>query len=283
MAPIVTFALLAASFLGAMSAPISQDAKMDAAALHTKYSGFGTVGTEQFHRGACGDIEYSLNDAVVAINAAQFGTSKHKSSACGKYVKVNRADSDSTHYIYKVVDVCKNCEENSLLFSERALRLFSNQDRLPIDWELIDDAEEDKDGKDHISKPDWKPEPKPESEPESKPESKLSGHHTRRTYRGRGTWFSDTRGSCGVDFSQDEMIVALNEAQQGEQRGPDSQCFKKIRVSVKGDPSNSVVVRVVDTCPHRYCSYGQLDLSQAAFEKFAPMSKGVLDLEWSFV
>ncbi|KAH7050945.1 RlpA-like double-psi beta-barrel-protein domain-containing protein-containing protein, partial [Linnemannia elongata] len=89
-------------------------------------------------------------------------------------------------------------------------------------------------------------------------------------------------GSCGVDFSQDEMIVALNEAQQGEQRGPDSQCFKKIRVSVKGDPLNSVVVRVVDTCPHRYCSYGQLDLSQAAFKKFAPMSKGVLDLEWSF-
>ncbi|KAK3837511.1 MAG: RlpA-like double-psi beta-barrel-protein domain-containing protein-containing protein, partial [Linnemannia gamsii] len=100
---------------------------------------------------------------------------------------------------------------------------------------------------------------------------------------GRGTWFSDTRGSCGVDFSQDEMIVALNEAQQGVQYGPNSKCFQKIRVSVKGEPSKSVVVRVVDTCPHRYCSYGQLDLSQAAFKKFAPMSKGVLDLEWSFV
>ncbi|KAF8947364.1 hypothetical protein BGZ47_009437 [Haplosporangium gracile] len=33
------------------------------------------------------------------------------------------------------------------------------------------------------------------------------------------------------------MIVALNEAQQGEQCGSGSQCFKKIRVSVKSDPS----------------------------------------------
>jgi hypothetical protein len=253
MVRIATFALLAASLLGALSAPVSHDTKMKIAALNIKYPGFGAISTDQFHRGACRDIEYSSSDAVVAINAAQFGSSKHGSSVCGKYVKVNRADSDSAHYIYKVVDVCKDCEVNSLLFSERALRQFSNQDRLHIDWELIEDVEEDGDDNNNTSKPKYKP--------DSKPELKPYGHHTGRTYRGCGTWFSDTRGSCGVDFSQDEMIVALNEAQQGEQRGPDSQCFKKIRVSVKSDPSNSVVVRIVDTCPHRYCSYGQLDLS----------------------
>ena len=238
MTPIVTFALLAASLSGAMSAPVSHDTKVDVAALHTKHSGFGTIGTEQFHHDACGDIEYSSSDAVVAINAAQFGSFKHKSFTCGKYVKVNRTDSESTHYMYKVVDVCKNCEETSLLFSERALRQFSNQDRLPIDWGLVDDAKEDEYDNDHTSKPDWKS--------ESKPEFKPTGHHIGCTYRGRGTWFSDTRGSCGVDFSQDEMIVTLNEAQQGEQCGSDSQCFKKIRVSVKSDPSNNVVVRIVD-------------------------------------
>ncbi|KAG9070184.1 hypothetical protein KI688_009516 [Linnemannia hyalina] len=234
-----------------MSAPVSHDAKVDITALHTKYTGLGTIGTEQFHHGACGDIEYTSSHAVVAISAARFENSKHKSSTCSKYVKVNRADSESTHYKYKVVDIC---EENSLLFSEE---------------------EEDDNG--YTSKPEWKP----ESEPESKPESKPTGHHTERTYRGRGTWFSGTKGSCEVDFSQDEVIIALNEAERGEQRGPNYQCFKKIRVSVKGDPSNSVVVRV-DTCPHHYCSYGQLDLSQVAFGSFAPMPQGVF-LECSFV
>ncbi|KAF9111436.1 hypothetical protein BGX27_004950 [Mortierella sp. AM989] len=78
------------------------------------------------------------------------------------------------------------------------------------------------------------------------------------------------------------MIVALNEAQMGRGWGKRSKCGAKIRVSVKGS-SGSVIVGVVDICPDRYCSYGQLDLSQAAFKKFAPKSKGVLDLKWSFV
>ncbi|KAF9145006.1 hypothetical protein BGX30_010665 [Mortierella sp. GBA39] len=216
MAPIVTFALLAASLLGVMSAPVSHDAKVDVVSLHTRYAGIGTIGTGPFHDGTCGDIEYSSSHAVIAISAAPFGNSKHKSSTSGKYVKANRGDSESTHYMYKVVDIC---EENSLLFSDKAWRQFSNQD----------------------------------------------------AYR-----------SCEVDFFQDEAVIVLNEAQRGEQRCPDYQCFKKIRVSVKGDPSNSVVVRVVDTCPRHYCSYGQLDLSQVAFGKFAPMPQGVF-LEYSFV
>ncbi|KAF9134920.1 hypothetical protein BGW39_005407 [Mortierella sp. 14UC] len=265
MAPIVRFALMVASLLGAMSAQASYESKVEVAALNTKYSGLGLIGTDQLHRGACHNIEYSSNDAVVAINAAQFGSSKHGSSACCKYVKVGCTDSDSKHYIYKVVDICKDCEENSLLFSERALREFSNQDQKEVEGEENDNDDDDDD---HTSKPESKPE---------------SSHHLGRTYRGRGTWFSDTRGSCGVDFSQDEMIITLNEAQQGERRGPNSKCFQKICISVKGEPSKSIVVRVIDTCPHRYCSYGQLSLSLSALKKFAPMSKGVLDLEWFFV
>jgi len=79
------------------------------------------------------------------------------------------------------------------------------------------------------------------------------------------------------------MIVALNQAQMGAMWDRRSKCGSWIRVSVRGRPSRCVNVRVVDTCPHRYCSYGQLDLSQAAFKKFAPMSNGILDLVWSFV
>ncbi|KAG0201961.1 hypothetical protein BGX28_005346 [Mortierella sp. GBA30] len=113
--------------------------------------------------------------------------------------------------------------------------------------------------------------------PKKKDNKKPSGR-----YNGRGTWFSDTRGSCNVKFSQNDMIAALNQEQMGALSGRGSQCGKMIRVSAKGS-NKSVVLRIVDTCPKKYCKFGALDISRAAFQKFAPMSKGVLDLTWSFV
>ncbi|KAG0003516.1 hypothetical protein BGZ79_000718 [Entomortierella chlamydospora] len=62
-------------------------------------------------------------------------------------------------------------------------------------------------------------------------------------------------------LSRNDMIVALNQAQRDRIR---------------------FIVKIVDTCPHRFCSHGQLDSSQAAFKKFAPMFKGILDLELNF-
>ncbi|KAG0023162.1 hypothetical protein BGZ80_010222 [Entomortierella chlamydospora] len=56
---------------------------------------------------------------------------------------------------------------------------------------------------------------------------------------------------------------------------------RRIRVKVRGS-SRRFIVKIVDTCPHRFCSHGQLDSSQAAFKKFAPMFKGILDLELNF-
>ncbi|KAF9583512.1 hypothetical protein BGW38_009293 [Lunasporangiospora selenospora] len=113
----------------------------------------------------------------------------------------------------------------------------------------------------------------------SKRAVKLKG----KVFRGRGTWFSDTMGSCGRRFSQSDMIVALNQAQMGKMYGKGSKCGRKIRVTAKENPNRSVIVTIVDTCPNRYCRHGQLDLSRAAFKKFAPMKKGILSLQWAFV
>ncbi|KFH66512.1 hypothetical protein MVEG_07037 [Podila verticillata NRRL 6337] len=99
-------------------------------------------------------------------------------------------------------------------------------------------------------------------------------------YRGRGTWFSDDSGSCEIDFDQSDMIVAMNEDQMGALSGSGSKCGQKVRVSYKG---KSQVLTIVDTCPSQYCDKGDLDLSQAAFKKFADMDVGELELEWSFV
>ncbi|KAF9295630.1 hypothetical protein BGZ74_010714 [Mortierella antarctica] len=100
------------------------------------------------------------------------------------------------------------------------------------------------------------------------------------TYKGRGTWFSDTTGSCDIKFNQSDMIVALNQDQMGEINGSGSKCGQKVRVSYGG---KSQVLTIVDTCPFKYCNSGDLDLSQAAFKNFADMSVGQIQLEWSFV
>ncbi|GJJ73456.1 hypothetical protein EMPS_05814 [Entomortierella parvispora] len=294
---IYSLAILAASLLGAMAAPISHGSSIAVTDKH--YSGVGTLYDDRSIRGACDNIHYSLDQPFVAVSADKFGGLKGNKNVCGQYVKANRADNPNKTYEFKIVDVCEDCDDDSLDFSESALRTFTNKDSLDIEWELVgdkedqeeneEDEEEDKPvskshGKDKKKELDEEDEEKDdEDDKDDKDDDKEDKHrHSDSVYHGRGTWFSDTHGSCGEDFSQDDMIVALNEAQMGQQSGSGSKCGQKIRVSAKGS-SASVVVRVVDTCPSRYCSHGQLDLSRKAFQKFASLSKGVLELEWSFV
>ncbi|KAH7059312.1 RlpA-like double-psi beta-barrel-protein domain-containing protein-containing protein [Linnemannia elongata] len=115
-----------------------------------------------------------------------------------------------------------------------------------------------------------KPTPKPTSNPGS-------GGGT--WYTGRATWYSDTHGQCEHNYSQSDMIVAVNEAQMGKGKNI---CGKKILVTEKGS-NTQVVVTVVDMCPSSYCNFGDLDLSQGAFKKFAGLGVGVLKLTWQFI
>ncbi|KAF9970655.1 hypothetical protein BGZ73_006611 [Actinomortierella ambigua] len=97
----------------------------------------------------------------------------------------------------------------------------------------------------------------------------------------RTTWFSDTTGSCDISFDQGDMIVALNAAMMGDLQGPDSQCGRKMRVSYGG---KSVEVKVVDTCPSKYCVNGAIDLSQAAFKQLAgDLDVGVIKTTWELI
>ncbi|KAK3833990.1 MAG: RlpA-like double-psi beta-barrel-protein domain-containing protein-containing protein, partial [Linnemannia gamsii] len=95
------------------------------------------------------------------------------------------------------------------------------------------------------------------------------------SFSGRGTWFTDTTGSCDIDFDTNDMIVAMNAAQMGGT----SQCGKSVKVSYGG---KTVTAKVVDTCPSQYCTSGALDLSQAVFKKLAPLDVGVINIKWSF-
>ncbi|KAF9278321.1 hypothetical protein BGZ88_000635 [Linnemannia elongata] len=277
MARFTALFLIAASLIGAMSAPTSSSPSKGMAKLNTQYNGYAT--TFDAKRNACPGIKYSLNEPVAAINTALFGNRKG-TNVCGKYVKVSLRNKPSKTYTYRVVDICRGCDKNSIDLSKVGMRQFSKKSIEAINWELVNTS--DKSSQKPNSKPTKITAVAKPSKTSSKTSSKPSINHTSKVYRGRGTWFSDTTGSCGVRFSQNDMIVALNQDQMGAYSGSRSRCGDKIRVKAKGS-SASVVVRVVDTCPSRYCSHGGLDLSRAAFKKFAPMSKGVLELEWSFV
>ncbi|KAF9144081.1 hypothetical protein BGX30_013878 [Mortierella sp. GBA39] len=95
-------------------------------------------------------------------------------------------------------------------------------------------------------------------------------------FSGRGTWFTDSTGSCEVPFNTDDLIVAMN----AEQMDGTSQCGKSVKISFGG---KTVTAKVVDTCPSQFCSKGALDLSQAAFKQLAPLDVGVIKINWQFV
>ncbi|KAG0332353.1 hypothetical protein BG000_010098 [Podila horticola] len=266
MTRLFSLAVLTASLLGALSAPVASG------------------------NGACSDLEYTSGLPVVAVSAKLSGSK----DACGLFAKVSRRDSPETHYIFQVTDICEGCDKDSLGLTSQALHQFTNSDSLEIDWEFVSaDDVEGQGNDDEPTKTTTSAKPTKTTTSSSKPTSESSNddddseedqsRSNSKTHRGRGTWFSDTRGSCGENFSQKDMIAALNEHDMGAQYGSGSKCGQKIRISAKGYSGKSVVVRIVDTCPYRYCDSGAVDLSQAAFQEFAHLGKGVLDLEWHFV
>ncbi|KAF9107590.1 hypothetical protein BGX27_008688 [Mortierella sp. AM989] len=107
-------------------------------------------------------------------------------------------------------------------------------------------------------------------------QSVVSARSIKSTYSGRGTWFTDSVGSCGTPFDTNDMIVALN----AHQMGGTSQCGKSVKIKSGG---KTVTARITDTCPSQYCSSGSLDLSQAVFQKLAPLSQGVISIQWEFI
>ncbi|KAF9404102.1 hypothetical protein BGZ94_004380 [Podila epigama] len=307
--------------MSAPIAHVQKNPSSDSSLIGSQHTGRGFVYRGSDKESACSGLEYSSDRPVVAVSATQL-KAKAASSVCGMYVRVNRHDTPQRHYVFQVADICKDCDENSLGFTADALHQFTNSNSLKVDWEFVhaddieevpekeedeekeldvaqehkgdedeeedenDDEREAEDDKDEDEDEDKeKEEDKDEENDDDEDEdSKDEGSSSRgKTYRGRGTWFSDTMGSCGERFSQSDLIAALNEDQMGRQYGPGSKCDQKIRVTANGYPGKSVVVRIVDTCPYEYCDTGAVDLSRAAFQKFADLDVGVLDLEWSFV
>ncbi|ORX51273.1 hypothetical protein DM01DRAFT_1337324 [Hesseltinella vesiculosa] len=95
-----------------------------------------------------------------------------------------------------------------------------------------------------------------------------------KSRKGDGTYYDVGLGSCGIQNSDTEMVVALSKALMSE----GAYCGKKVKLSTK---KGTVVATVVDTCPG--CDENSVDLSTAAFKKLGQLSTGRLKLDWSFL
>ncbi|KAF9977419.1 hypothetical protein BGZ73_006046 [Actinomortierella ambigua] len=269
---------------------------------------------------ACnGTVFFNKDDNVVLMNSLQFGNltdTVTNNSTCGQWIDITSRANAAQTIKAQIVGVCDECEYGSLaapihLLNDLAPELnlleltfdnsstlnienatdatqpISPKDILPISWQLAlgPGQVDEEDGPENPATPVPTPKPTPTTTKRPKPEPTKPSppppapKPPSKTYTGRGTWFSDTSGQCEHSFSQSDMIVAVNEDQMGNGK---EMCGRKIAIKRKGG-SETVIVKVVDMCPSKYCNHGDLDISQGAFKKLADLKVGVLQLEWSFV
>lgn len=106
------------------------------------------------------------------------------------------------------------------------------------------------------------------------------------TFQGSGTYYSVSVGytACGTMHSDSEYIAALNAPQfdpNTPNGNPNQNSLCNTSVYVVG-PNGSATVTIVDRCPG--CSYGDLDLSEAAFTAIiGDFGIGRASITWSWV
>ncbi|KAG0054215.1 hypothetical protein BGZ83_011736 [Gryganskiella cystojenkinii] len=259
----------------------------------------------------CNKKTFTSSDNVAFMNPLQFGNASLSNSTCGEWIRIQNRENTEQVSLVQIVGICTGCEYGSislgvpslddlapevpfdkLTFDPSATATIANltdpTNPLPVDstpivpWDLVNIVWTLVDAPTSPKPVKPTPTPKPTTTTTIKapaPTKKPAPNSGGETFTGRMTWYSDTFGQCEKHYSQSDMIVAVNQAQMGTGK---SLCGKKILLTQKGS-NTQVVVTVVDMCPSKYCSKGDLDLSQGAFKKFAGLGVGVLQLTWSFL
>ncbi|QGZ47148.1 hypothetical protein GPZ77_00840 [Streptomyces sp. QHH-9511] len=108
------------------------------------------------------------------------------------------------------------------------------------------------------------------------PTSSLAGRiRPKSTYQGVATVYQAGvgDGACSYGPSDDMMIAAMNTTDYETSKACGA------HVLVRGANGTSVTVRITNECPLP-CAPGQLDLSEQAFAKLAPISTGRIAITW---
>ncbi|MFI6248513.1 expansin EXLX1 family cellulose-binding protein [Streptomyces sp. NPDC051016] len=98
------------------------------------------------------------------------------------------------------------------------------------------------------------------------------------TYDGVATSYDvgNGDGACSFGPTSDVMTAAMNTADYETAKACGAY------VSVRAANGKSITVRITNECPAP-CTVGQLDLSQQAFAKLAPLSAGRIAITWSLL
>ncbi|MFG2128788.1 expansin EXLX1 family cellulose-binding protein [Streptomyces sp. NPDC048751] len=97
------------------------------------------------------------------------------------------------------------------------------------------------------------------------------------TYQGVATAYdSNGDGACSYGPTSDVMNAAMNTTDYETSRACGAY------VLVRASSGKSITVRITNECPAP-CQPGQLDLSQQAFAKLAPLSTGRIAITWSLL
>ncbi|KAF8978546.1 hypothetical protein BGZ46_006359 [Entomortierella lignicola] len=260
----------------------------------------------------CDKKTFSPTDNVALMNPLQFGNITSDNSTCGEWIQVQNRENTMQSTYAKIVGICDDCEYgdvdlsigalselvpgvdfDQVIFNSTSNNTFADLlelnsstplssmpitplDMISIVWSLSDPPTDDSTTTQtgNTSTTTMLPTSTSSSTSSGTPTpTKASSPQ----FSGPATWYSDTYGQCEHSYSQSDLIVAVNQHQMGDGK---ALCGKKILLTEKGS-NVQVVVTVVDMCPG--CGFGGLDLSQAAFKKFASLGVGVLHLTWSFL
>ncbi|MEU9344531.1 expansin EXLX1 family cellulose-binding protein [Streptomyces sp. NPDC048278] len=98
------------------------------------------------------------------------------------------------------------------------------------------------------------------------------------TYQGVATSYDvgNGDGACSYGPTSDVMTAAMNTADYETAKACGAY------VSVRAASGTAITVRITNECPAP-CAPGQLDLSQQAFAKLAPLSAGRIAITWSLL
>ncbi|KAI4219523.1 MAG: hypothetical protein LQ349_008327 [Xanthoria aureola] len=108
-------------------------------------------------------------------------------------------------------------------------------------------------------------------------------------FTGDATFYSPSVGfgSCGVQNSDSDLVAALAQSTMRlyNPSNPNNNplCGHKVKVWETSNPSNTVIVAIMDTCPGCTRSNFDLDLSPAAFNKLDNPDVGRIKISWEFV
>ncbi|KAJ2872978.1 hypothetical protein FB639_004270 [Coemansia asiatica] len=108
--------------------------------------------------------------------------------------------------------------------------------------------------------------------------SSSSSPSSNEQFDGALTYYTPDNGACeNGDYTESDMVAALNKEQYGDTSSVSEYCNKCAMVT--GD-KGTAKVKIIDAC--ETCAYGALDVSKSAYDKITSDNADVIKITWTW-